>query len=107
MYAIAHRQVGTWLSIGGLVRRPSLPCADSGYALHRVHTGHGYARDAMQAVMTVARGPLSLEQVCAIVAQTTARSISLLHHLGLLPSGGIVMPNTPHTLLLSSARLQR
>ena len=100
MYAIERRSDGAWLGNAGLVHRAALPHPDLGYALLERHAGQGYALEAARAVLGYARGTLGLGDLCAIVTPGNARSIALLHKLGLCANGTVCLPGKDETLLL-------
>ncbi len=107
MYAVERRSDGAWLGNAGLVRRPGLPTADVGYALLSPHTGQGYAREAVQAVLGYARNTLGLEELRAIVSQGNARSVALLEKLGFDRDGTVVLPGEVEQLLMFVHRPNR
>lgn len=98
MYAIERRSDGAWLGNAGLVRRSGLPSTDVGYALLQRYAGHGYAAEAVKAVVTYARETLGLESLCAIVCHDNARSIALLHKLGMQDQGEVTLPGETEVL---------
>jgi RimJ/RimL family protein N-acetyltransferase len=67
----------------GLVKRPSLPHVDIGFAFLPQFTGQGYAFEAATAVLHHAHHDLNLSPIVAIVAPNNQRSIKLLQKLGL------------------------
>ncbi|WP_433853029.1 GNAT family N-acetyltransferase [Stenotrophomonas nitritireducens] len=100
MYAVERRSDGAWLGNAGLVHRAALPHADVGYALLERHTGHGYALEAVRAVLAHARTALGLSALCAIVAPGNARSVGLLEKLGFQADGTVRLPGKDEDLLL-------
>lgn len=100
MWAIERREDGAWIGNAGLVRRAGLPAADIGYALLAVHERHGYAREAVRAVIEHAQQVLGHEALYAIVAQANTRSASLLLKLGLADRGLVQLPDQQEWLRL-------
>jgi len=66
----------------GLIKRPSLPDVDIGFAFLPQYTGKGYAFEAATAVLTYAKTKLKLKRIVAITAVNNDRSIKLLEKLG-------------------------
>ena len=71
------------LGMCGLIKRPSLPHVDIGFAFLPQFTGQGYAFEAATAVLHHARHQLKLSPIVAITAPNNHRSIKLLEKLGL------------------------
>ncbi len=67
----------------GLVRRPSLPEVDIGYALLQRYTGQGYAQEAARTVLAHARDDLHLPALMGIVNPDNAASQHVLEKLGM------------------------
>lgn len=61
--------------------------AEIGFALGRPHWGHGYATEALHALLTHAFESLDLHRLEADVDPRNARSIRLLEHLGFRHEG--------------------
>ena len=98
LMAVERHSDGQWLGMAGLVRRPSLPGVDIGYALLAEHEGHGYAREAAAALLRHAANELQLDQVYAIVAMDNLRSLTLLHRLGFIADGTTCLPGSAQVL---------
>lgn len=105
LMAIERHSDGQWLGMAGLVRRPSLPGVDIGYALLAEHEGHGYAREAAAMLlrhaacgMRHAAQDLRLAVVYAIVGMDNTRSLALLHKLGFIADGTTCLPGSEQVL---------
>jgi RimJ/RimL family protein N-acetyltransferase len=66
----------------GMVRRDTLPGPDLGFAFLPRYRGHGYAREAVDAVLADARERLRLDRILAITTPDNAGSIALLEKAG-------------------------
>ncbi len=83
------------IGICGIIRREFLDHADLGFALMPEHCGCGYALEAAQATLALARDGFQLSRLVAFTASGNLRSTKLLGKLGMLfvkmielPSGG-------------------
>lgn len=83
LWAVERLADSAWLGMCGLLRRDSLPDVDLGYALFEVFQGHGYALEAAQASVELARTRFALARLLAIVSPGNAASIRLLGKLGM------------------------
>ncbi len=83
LYLVQRQADGARLGMCGLVKRPSLPYVDIGFAFLPQFTGQGYALEAATAVLHHARYDLNLSPIVAIVSPGNHRSIKLLEKLGL------------------------
>lgn len=83
LYRVQRKVDGLSLGMCGLVKRPSLPQPDIGFAFLPKFTGHGYAFEAATAVLHHAKTDLNLPTVLAITMPENHRSIKLLQKLGL------------------------
>lgn len=83
LYAIERKSGGGPIGTCGLLRRDSLPDVDLGYALLSAHVGHGYALEAAQACVALARDHHRLARLIAITTPENARSQQLLLRLGM------------------------
>jgi ribosomal-protein-alanine N-acetyltransferase len=87
LYAVLLGETGALIGMCGLVTRPTLDVPDLGYALLPEYWGKGYAREAAQAVMLLARDVHGVERLAAITAPGNATSIRVLQDLGFLDHG--------------------
>ncbi|GJM43097.1 MAG: N-acetyltransferase [Ardenticatenaceae bacterium] len=98
LYLVRRTVDGVCLGMCGLVKRPSLPHVDIGFAFLPQFTGQGYAFEAATAVLHHAQHNLNLSPIIAITAPGNQRSIKLLKKLGLhfqeMISFGQDQPNT-------------
>lgn len=82
LYLVARRADGAPMGMCGLVKRPSLPTTDLGYAFLPPFWGKGYATEAGTAVLADAYQTHQLSRVLAITALDNTRSIRVLERLG-------------------------
>ncbi len=83
LYLVQRKADGGRLGMCGLIKRPSLPYVDIGFAFLPQFTGQGYAFEAATAVLHHAQHDLNLSPILAITATDNQRSIKLLQKLGL------------------------
>jgi RimJ/RimL family protein N-acetyltransferase len=83
LYLVQRKSDKLRLGMCGLIKRPSLPHIDIGFAFLSLYTGHGYALEAATAVLNYAHFDLKLHPIVAITAPDNHRSIKLLQKLGL------------------------
>ena len=83
LYLVQRKSDKVRLGMCGLVKRPSLPHVDIGFAFLPQFTGQGYAFEAATAVLHHAHHDLNLFPIVAITAPDNQRSIKLLQKLGL------------------------
>lgn len=83
LYLVQRKLDKLRLGMCGLVKRPSLPHVDIGFAFLSIYTGRGYALEAATAVLNYAHFDLNLHPIVAITAPDNHRSIKLLQKLGL------------------------
>jgi RimJ/RimL family protein N-acetyltransferase len=80
---------GPMIGRAGFIDPPGWPGFEIGWLLAREHWGHGYAREAVQAVLAVAFGPLRRESAISLIRPGNARSIRLAERLGATLDGRI------------------
>ncbi|GMU44001.1 MAG: GNAT family N-acetyltransferase [Xanthomonadales bacterium] len=83
LWALERREDEVWLGMCGLLKRETLADVDLGYALLQEHWGRGYALEAAQACVALARERFGLARLVAIVDPQNAASIRLLCRLGM------------------------
>lgn len=81
--AVERLDSGAPIGICGLLKRDELEAPDIGFAFLSGHEGQGYAYEAAVAALQHGRDVLGITRVIAIVSPDNARSIRLLHKLGL------------------------
>ena len=91
MQCIERRADGARLGVCGLLERDWLPFPDVGYALLPAFRGAGYAREATQAMVDVARAR-GQRALLAIVSPGNRRSRHLLEALQFRHDGEVVFP---------------
>lgn len=94
MYAVERRSDGAWLGTAGLVVRDGLPAPDIGYALLQEFAGHGYGREAAQAVFDHARTQLQLPHLFGITQPDNGASVAILRGLGMQARGLMQLPGS-------------
>lgn len=97
----------TAIGICGLVRRPSLPHVDLGFALLPEFEGHGYVIEASEAVLLDGKERLGIETVLAITTQDNSRSHRVLEKLGFNDAGLTKQPHDENLLRLFSLSMGR
>lgn len=83
LYAVVLKESQTCLGLCGLIKRPLLPDVDLGFAFLARFCGQGYAFEAAQACVTLAREQFALTRLVAITDSDNLRSIQLLKRLGM------------------------
>ena len=83
LYLVQRKSDGARLGMCGLLKRPSLPHPDIGFAYLPQFTGQGYGFEAATAVLHYARHQLNLFPILAIVKPDNRPSIKLLEKLGM------------------------
>ncbi|MEZ4595248.1 MAG: GNAT family N-acetyltransferase [Chloroflexota bacterium] len=83
LYLVQRKADGAQLGMCGLIKRPSLPHPDIGFAYLPQFTGQGYGFEAATAVLHHARHELNLSPILAIVKPDNLPSIKLLEKLGM------------------------
>lgn len=100
LWLVERREDGEPLGLCGLLVRDYLPKPDIGFALRARHHGHGYAREAAEAVVAHACDVLGLPELLAIVSPGNVRSVRLLEHLGFRHVGEQVPPGADRPVQL-------
>jgi RimJ/RimL family protein N-acetyltransferase len=93
------------IGICGLLKRSFLEHADLGFALMPEYCGHGYAFEAAQATLDLARDTLKLPNLVAFTADNNIRSIKLLRKLDMSFDKMIALPGSDKEVKLFSLRL--
>jgi len=95
LYLVELNDGLTPVGICGILKRDFLDHADLGFALMPGYREAGYAFEAAQATIELARSDLKLSHIVAFTAANNTRSIKLLEKLGMafdrmidLPAGG-------------------
>ncbi len=83
LFAITLNRGRNLIGMCGLIQRDTLPHVDIGYALMPAFRGHGYALEAAQACVALARDTFKLRRLLAIVSPDNAASARLLGTLGM------------------------
>ena len=82
-YAVERLSDGAAMGICGLIKRDTLPDVDIGYALLPEYVGQGYAQEAAQATVELARERFGLTRLVAITTPSNEASARLLIRLGM------------------------
>ncbi len=93
------------IGICGLLKRSFLEKPDLGFALMLEYCGHGYAFEAAQATIDLARNTLNLPGLVAFTAANNTRSIQLLQKLGMSYDKLIALPGSDKKVKLYSLGL--
>ena len=83
LWAVRRVDAPDCIGICGLIRRPTLDAVDIGYAFLPEWRGRGYALEAAQACMALARERFGLQRIVAITAIDNPASARLLEKIGL------------------------
>ena len=83
LYLVELNDGLTPVGICGILKRDFLDHADLGFALMPGYREAGYAFEAAQATVEVARSDLKLSRIVAFTAMNNTRSIKLLERLGM------------------------
>ncbi|HEY6910070.1 MAG TPA: GNAT family N-acetyltransferase [Myxococcales bacterium] len=93
-------KTGAPIGMCGLIRRPGQPDVDLGYAYVPEAWGQGYAGEAAEAMLEIARRDFRLPRVAAFVSPGNDRSLRVLARLGFEPAGKTRLnPADPEVLL--------
>lgn len=83
LFAVTRNRGGQSIGMCGLIQRDTLPGVDIGYALLPQYRRQGYALEAAQACVTLARDQFGIRRLLAITSPDNAPSTGLLGKLGL------------------------
>ncbi len=83
LFAVTLSRGGQPIGMCGLIQRDTLPGVDIGYALLPLYRGQGFALEAAQACVALAREQFGLRRLLAIASPDNAPSARLLGKLGL------------------------
>lgn len=84
LYGVALKSGGDLIGICGLIKRLNLGDVDLGFAFLGRYQGQGYAFEAAQACVKLAREQFHLARLVAITDRDNRRSIHLLSRLGMV-----------------------
>lgn len=100
LYLVRRRENQTPIGMCGLLKRPSLPDVDIGYAFLQPYWGQGYATEAAQAVLAYGRFTLQLPRIVAITSAQNQGSINVLQKIGLRFDKMVQLPGYDNVSLL-------
>ncbi|MDD1779832.1 GNAT family N-acetyltransferase [Enterovibrio sp. ZSDZ35] len=101
LMAVEEKNSGKAIGICGLIKRDSLDDIDLGYGFFPESQRQGYAKEAAEAVIGIAKETLAVPQIVAITHPTNNRSITLLEKLGF--EHQVQDTNDPELILLKLA----
>lgn len=97
-YCLVLKENGATAGMCGLHLRKGLPHTDLGFALLPQFEGKGYAREASEAIIRLARERWNLPAILAITSKDNTRSMNLLRKLGFHQQGDITLPEDSEAL---------
>jgi ribosomal-protein-alanine N-acetyltransferase len=100
LYLVETRDQEVPLGLCGLIKRESLDHPDLGFAFLPQHTGHGYAYEACESVLDLARNKIEISPLLAITTFDNEKSIGLLKKLGFVFKGPFHNKESNQELLL-------
>ncbi len=83
LYLVILKSIEKSIGLCGLVKRPTLPDADIGFAFLPTYRSKGYAYEAAAAVLSYGQGVLGLKRVLGITLPENNSSIKVLRKIGL------------------------
>lgn len=83
LWRVSLKETETPIGICGLLKRETLPCPDIGFAFLPAFEGQGYALEAAQETLRLAKQEFSLSTVLAITSPANKKSLKLLEKLGM------------------------
>lgn len=83
LYLVALKDSELPIGISGLVKRPTLPDADIGFAFLPAYWSKGYAVESAFAVLAYAKNVLKLNRLLGITSPDNQSSIKVLEKIGL------------------------
>ncbi|MFT5647537.1 MAG: ribosomal-protein-alanine N-acetyltransferase [Aureispira sp.] len=99
-YTLIRKTDGAKIGSVGLYSRDGIEGVDIGFAMFSEFEGKGYAFEASNKLMELAKGEFQLSKVSGITLETNKGSQRLLEKLGLKFSKMIQIPNDPEELML-------
>ncbi len=98
-----HKKIGSC----GLYDREGLDGVDIGFAFLPKFEKKGYAFEASNKVMSIAKDEFGIDELMAITTKDNFSSQNLLERLGLISEGTIRLPNENKDVLLYKVRLNK
>jgi len=99
-YTVIRKTDGAKMGSSGLYNRDGIEGVDIGFAMLPEFEGKGYAFEAANKLMQLARDEFQLSKVSGITLETNKASQKLLEKLGLTFSRMIQIPNDSEELML-------
>jgi [ribosomal protein S5]-alanine N-acetyltransferase len=101
-YLVELKDNKTPIGMCGLIQRDSLPHTDIGFAYLPEFEGKGYAFEAANATMVLAKERFKLDTILAITLPSNERCISLLEKIGMKKIDTYIEPDTTEELFVFS-----
>ncbi len=101
-YLVTLKENGTPIGSAGLYKRDNLDFPDIGFAFLAEFGSKGYAFEATQAVMKLAKENFSADTILGIVLPENIKSVKLLQKLGLSEQGTYTYESGEELLLFST-----
>lgn len=86
IWAIELSETGDLIGRAGFIDPPGWPGFEIGWLLAREHWGRGYAREAAEAALVEAFGPMGRSEAISLIRPDNLRSIRLAEALGARPA---------------------
>jgi RimJ/RimL family protein N-acetyltransferase len=99
-YTVIRKEDGAKMGSSGLYNRDGLEGVDIGFAMLPGFEGKGYAFEAANKLMELAKGEFQLSKVSGITLESNKASQGLLEKLGLKFIKMVRLPNDPEELML-------
>ena len=99
-YTLIRKSDGAKMGTSGLYNRDGLEGVDIGFAMLSEFEGKGYAFEAANKLMELAKGAFNLSKVSGITLESNKASQGLLEKLGLKFTKMVRLPNDPEELML-------
>jgi RimJ/RimL family protein N-acetyltransferase len=99
-YTLVRKTDGAKMGSSGLYNRDGIEGVDIGFAMLPGFEGKGYAFEAANKLMQLAKGEFQLSKVSGITLETNKASQGLLEKIGLKFSKIVKLPHDPEELML-------
>jgi RimJ/RimL family protein N-acetyltransferase len=83
LYAVILKETGGPIGVCGLIKRPSLPAPDIGFAFFERMHGKGYGRESAFAALSHGLHVLNIPRIVAITNEDNAPSAGVLEAIGM------------------------
>ena len=99
LWAVVRKEDQVVIGTCGLIKRPSLPNIDIGFAFLPQYAGQGFAYEAAAATMNYGYSVIGTKKIVAITIPENDRSIKLLTKIGLVHDVSATIPDDPKCIL--------